>query len=48
MEKKYQEVLLLLSDLLSESGKEKEIEILQREIKELESYRKEENKWKQK
>lgn len=42
MEKKYQEVLILLSDLLSDPDKEKEIEALQREIKELENYRKEE------
>ena len=39
MENKYQEALILLSDLLSESGKEKEIEELK---KELENYRKEE------
>ena len=43
MDKKYQEALVLLSELLSKKDKEKEIEALQREIKELESYRKEEN-----
>lgn len=42
MEKKYQDALLLLSELLSEKDKQKEIEALEREIKELESYRKEE------
>lgn len=42
MEKKYQEVLVLLSELLSRKDAEKEIEALQREIKELENYRKEE------
>ena len=42
MEKKYQDALVLLSELLSEKEKEKEIEILKREIRELESYRKEE------
>lgn len=42
MEQKYQEALVLLSELLSQKDREKEIEILQREIKELESYRKEE------
>jgi len=42
MESKYQDALLLLSELLSQKDKEKEIEILQKEIKELESYRKEE------
>lgn len=36
MEKKYQEALRLLEDLLSEGNKEKEIEILKREIIELE------------
>ena len=41
MEKKYQDALILLSELLSEKNREKEIEILQREIKELENYRKE-------
>ncbi len=41
MEKKYQDALVLLSELLSKKDKEKEIEALQREIKELESYRKE-------
>lgn len=47
MEKKYQEAIILLSELLSDPDKEKEIEILEREIKELENYRKEEMKWKQ-
>lgn len=42
MEKKYQEALILLSELLSKKDTEKEIEALQREIKELENYRKEE------
>ncbi len=42
MEKKYQEALVLLSELLSRKDAEKEIEALQREIKELENYRKEE------
>lgn len=42
MEKKYQEAVILLSELLSKKDKEKEIEALQREIKELENYRKEE------
>lgn len=42
MEKKYQEALILLSELLSEKDRQKEIEALEREIKELESYRKEE------
>ena len=41
MEKKYQEAIILLSELLSDTDKEKEIEILEREIKELENYRKE-------
>lgn len=41
MDKKYQDALVLLSELLSKKDKEKEIEALQREIKELESYRKE-------
>ena len=44
MEKKYQDALVLLSELLSDQDKEKEIEELQREIKELENYRKEEMK----
>lgn len=48
MEKKYQDALLLLSDLLSQKDRQKEIEVLEREIKELENYRKEEMKWKQK
>lgn len=43
MEKKYQDALILLSELLSEKDKQKEIEALEREIKELESYRKEDN-----
>ena len=47
MEEKYQEAIILLSELLSDPDKEKEIEILEREIKELENYRKEEMKWKQ-
>ena len=42
MEKKYQEALVLLSELLSEKDKQREIEALEREIKELENYRKEE------
>lgn len=42
MEKKYQEALVLLSELLSKKDRQKEIEALQREIKELENYRKEE------
>ena len=42
MEKKYHEALVLLSELLSQKDREKEIEALQREIKELEHYRKEE------
>ena len=41
MEEKYQEARILLSELLSDPDKEKEIEILEREIKELENYRKE-------
>ena len=41
MEKKYQEAIILLSELLSVPDKEKETEALQREIKELENYRKE-------
>ena len=41
MEKKYQDALVLLSELLSDPDKEKEIEALQRKIKELENYRKE-------
>lgn len=44
MERKYQDALVLLSELLSDPDKEKEIEALQREIKELENYRKEEMK----
>ena len=44
MEEKYQEAIILLSELLSDPDKEKEIEILEREIKELENYRKEEMK----
>ena len=47
MEKKYQDALVLLSELLSQKDRQKEIEILEREIKELENYRKEEMKWKQ-
>lgn len=43
MERKYQEALLLLSDLLSKKDNEKELEALKREIKELENYRKEDN-----
>jgi hypothetical protein len=42
MEKKYQDALILLSELLSQKDKQKEIEALEREIKELENYRKEE------
>ena len=42
MEKKYQEALVLLSELLSEKDKQREMEALEREIKELENYRKEE------
>lgn len=41
MEKKYQDALILLSELLSQKDRQKEIEALEREIKELESYRKE-------
>jgi len=41
MEKKYQDALILLSELLSQKDKQKEIEALEREIKEFESYRKE-------
>lgn len=41
MEKKYQDALILLSELLSQKDRQKEIEVLEREIKELESYRKE-------
>ena len=41
MEKKYQDALILMSELLSQKDKQKEIEALEREIKELESYRKE-------
>ena len=44
MERKYQDALVLLSELLSDPDKEKETEALQREIKELENYRKEEMK----
>ena len=44
MEKKYQEAIMLLSELLSDPDKEKEKERLEREIKELENYRKEEMK----
>ncbi len=36
MKDKYQDALILLSDLLSNSDKEKEIEILKKEIEELE------------
>lgn len=39
MEKKYQEAIILLSELLSDPDKEQEIEALQREIKELEYYK---------
>lgn len=42
MEKKYQDALILLSELLSQKDKQKEIEALEREIRELENYRKEE------
>ena len=41
MEKKYQDALVLLSELLSQRDRQKEIEILEKEIKELENYRKE-------
>lgn len=41
MEKKYQDALVLLSELLSKKDREKEIEALEREIKELENHRKE-------
>lgn len=41
MEKKYQDALILLSELLSQKDKQKEIEVLEREIRELENYRKE-------
>lgn len=41
MDKKYQDALVLLSELLSKKDREKEIEALEREIKELENYRKE-------
>lgn len=44
MEKKYQDALVLLSELLIQKDRQKEIEILEREIKELENYRKEEMK----
>ena len=36
MKDKYQDALILLSDLLSNSDKEKEIEMLKKEIEELE------------
>jgi len=36
MLEKYQEAILLINDLLSEPGKENEIEILRKEIEELE------------
>ena len=39
MDKKYQDALVLLSELLSKKDREKEIEALEREIKELENYR---------
>ena len=41
MDKKYQDALVLLSELLSQKDKQKEIEALEREIRELENYRKE-------
>ena len=41
MEKKYQDALILLSELLRQKDKQKEIEALEREIRELENYRKE-------
>lgn len=41
MEKKYQDALILLSELLSQKDRQKEIEALEREIRELENYRKE-------
>ena len=41
MKTKHEELLILLSELLSDPDKEKEIEALQREIKELENCRKE-------
>lgn len=41
MERKYQDALVLLSELLSQKDRQKEIEALQRKIKELENYRKE-------
>lgn len=44
MERKYQDALVLLSELLNQKDRQKEIEILEREIKELENYRKEEMK----
>ena len=44
MERKYQDALVLLSELLSQKDRQKEIEILKKEIKELENYRKEEMK----
>ena len=40
MDTRYQEALILLSEILSNADKEKEIEILKREIKELENYQK--------
>lgn len=43
MEKRYQEALVFLSELLSQKDREKELEALEREIKELENYRKEDN-----
>ena len=43
MEKKYQDALILLSELLSQKDKQKEREALEREIRELENYRKEDN-----
>lgn len=39
MEKKYQDALVLLSELLSQKDRQKEIEALEREIKELEYYK---------
>jgi hypothetical protein len=41
METKYQDALILLSELLSQKDRQKEIEALEREIRELENYRKE-------
>ena len=43
MERKYQDALILLSELLSQKDRQKEIEALEREIKELEHYRNEDN-----